>query len=61
MYTLEQITVVVDVVGAEAFIKHVTNEAFSNAVNQAMIVSHLQNGVLSDDDIARINELIEED
>lgn len=50
MYTLEQITVVVDVVGAEAFIKHVTNEEFSNAVNQAMIVSHLQNGVLSQED-----------
>ena len=50
MYTLEQITAVIYVVGVEAFIKHVTNEEFSNAVNQAMIVSHLQNGVLSQED-----------
>ena len=50
MYTLEQITAVIDVVGVEAFIKHVTNEEFSNAVSSAMIVSHLQNGVLSQED-----------
>tara|TARA_R100000734_G_C3293465_1_gene84934 strand:+ start:75 stop:248 length:174 start_codon:yes stop_codon:yes gene_type:complete len=50
MYTIEQITAVVDVVGVEAFIKHVTNEAWSNAVNTAMFVSHIQNGVLSQED-----------
>ena len=50
MYTIEQITAVVDVVGAEVFIKHVTNEAWSNAVNTAMFVSHIKNGVLSQED-----------
>ena len=49
-YNQEQITVAINATSVKCFVRHVLGLEFSEAVKVAMLLSHEQNGQLSQDD-----------